>query len=470
MIYYLKHMLQDMDEEQMLSRALISYVRFNHPQTIMHPILTFSLDLLWEKLAKRFFLMDRVLTMFNCIIFILAECILNAPTLMDHPVINKVLAGGRFLVYSVGFCRLLYWHSVQCCRACKDGALTRICGVKIPQYLTRSSDILSLLLMMDLLAMMTVEPMFHCMGKPEEHPEHEGLGLIQYRCEEWTDEMSLLYEIFVILGVFLYVILILEVGSISVKLSEYRVLCLHAIEQVLLCFGVVLLAIFTFSFAISGMTREVHAISNREWDDVGASLSTLIRLAFGAMDLEGIQEVSKESPLLIIVIVLFMMLVYSFFFNLLVSQFCGVYTSLAADIKGHARLARGEIIIETFKAVKLSRWQKFMASLDLDTRVDFEEGDIGLAGGIKDFEPALAHPVAKDQIIRFGGRTDGHLPWPEKNHEDEDNMEKMIQRTIQKSLSKMLGKGGKAGGSNMTGGDTDATSSSHHSSGKNDAD
>lgn len=35
------------------------------------------------------------------------------------------------------------------------------------------------------------------------------------------------------------------------KLSEYRVLCLHAIEQVLLCFGVVLLAIFTFSFAIS---------------------------------------------------------------------------------------------------------------------------------------------------------------------------------------------------------------------------
>ncbi|CAL1127382.1 unnamed protein product [Cladocopium goreaui] len=266
-IYYLKHMLQDMDEEQMLSRALISYVRFNHPQpfgracepswepTIMHPILTFSLDLLWEKLAKRFFLMDRVLTMFNCIIFILAECILNAPTLMDHLVI-KVLAGGRFLVYSVGFCRLLYWHSVQCCRACKDGALTRICGVKIPQYLTRSSDILSLLLMMDLLAMMTVEPMFHCMGKPEEHPEHEGLGLIQYRCEEWTDEMSLLYEIFVILGVFLYVILILEVGSISVKLSEYRVLCLHAIEQVLLCFGVVLLAIFTFSFAISGMTRE----------------------------------------------------------------------------------------------------------------------------------------------------------------------------------------------------------------------
>eukprot|EP00435_Cladocopium_sp_Y103_P013018 s4199_g3.t1 len=80
-------------------------------------------------------------------------------------------------------------------------------------------------------------------------------------------------------------------------------------------------------------------------------------------------------------------------FNL---QFCGVYTSLAADIKGHARLARGEIIIETFKAVKLNRWQKFMNSLHLDQKVDFEQGDIGLAGGIKTYEPALAHPVAKD--------------------------------------------------------------------------
>ncbi|CAK9064050.1 unnamed protein product, partial [Durusdinium trenchii] len=105
-------------------------------------------------------------------------------------------------------------------------------------------------------------------------------------------------------------------------------------------------------------------------------------------------------------------------------QFCGVYTSLAADIKGHARLARGEIIIETFKAVKMTRWTKFMTSLKLDEKVDFEEGDIGLAGGIKTFEPALAHPVAKDQIVRFGGQTDGFLPWPEKMATETDNIER----------------------------------------------
>ena len=49
-IYYLEHLVQDM-ESQMLSRALVSFVKFKHPRTIMHPILTFVLDLLWENLV-----------------------------------------------------------------------------------------------------------------------------------------------------------------------------------------------------------------------------------------------------------------------------------------------------------------------------------------------------------------------------------------------------------------------------------
>lgn len=286
--------------------------------------------------------------------------------------------------------------------------------------------------------MMTVEPMLHCMADSSVE-DNDGGSMVLFRCDAWTDEMSLAYEVFIVLGVFIYVLLMVEVGSVSVKLSEYRVLCLHAIEQVLLCFSLILVTVLAFAFAISGMTREVSNMSSQEWSDVGAALSTLTRLAFGVMDMEPIDHASQDSTLMIIVIVMFLMVASSFFFNLLVSQFCGVYTSLAADIKGHARLARGEIIIETFKAVKLSRWQKFMDSLKLDERVDFEQGDIGLAGGIKDFEPALAHPVAKDQIIRFGGNTDPSLPWPEKLQEDH-TLETTIQRTIQKSLQKMLGK------------------------------
>lgn len=460
-IYYVKHLLQDMDEEQMLSRGLISYVRFNHPQTIMHPILTFTLDLLWEKMAKWYFLKDRLLTVINSIIFVTAQCLMSGIEVAQDPTASLFLAVGRALVYAMGFCRLLYWHVRQIILSFVNKDFAPFSCFWVPRYLTRGSHFLSFILMLNLLAMMTVEPMFHCLADSSDEDSGYG-GAVQFYCDAWTDEMSLAYEIFIVIGVFLYVILIVEVGSISVRLSEYRVLCLHAVEQVLLCFAVITVVILAFAFAISGMPREVSSVSRNEWGDVGAALSTLLRLAFGVMDMAPIQDVAEESSLLVIVIILFLMVSSTFFFNLLVSQFCGVYTSLAEDIKGHARLARGEIIIETFQAVKPSKWQKFMDSLNLEKRVDFEQGDIGLAGGIKDFEPALAHPVAKDQIIRFGGNTDPSLPWPEKMEED-NSIEQTIHRTIQKSLQKMLGKGklGSTMGAGTDGGSSSLSGSKH---------
>ena len=85
--------------------------------------------------------------------------------------------------------------------------------------------------------------------------------------------------------------------------------------------------------------------------------------------------------------------------------------------------------------------------------------------GIKDFEPALAHPVAKDQIIRFGGNTDPSLPWPEKIKEDR-SLENTIHRTIQKSLQKMLGKSKL--GSTFSGTDGSSSLSSGRHSGEDE--
>eukprot|EP00913_Durusdinium_trenchii_P025712 g24128.t2 len=388
-IYYLKHLLQDMDE-----------------------ILAFSLDLLWEKLALRYFLMDRILTIVNCIIFVIAECYMNQPAFLDDPSSRSMVVVGRILVYTLGFLRLLYWHICQIFLAYRFGAVVKIQRLNFPAYLMRGSDILSFLLMMDLLAMNTVEPIMHCIAAQEGHI---------LRCPAWTDEMSLLYEIFVIIAVFLYVILIVEVGSVSIKLSEYRVLCLHAIEQVLLCFGVVLLTILTFAFAISGMTREMmHLTSLTEWADVGTIISTLIRLSFGAMDIEpwwiDSARGRRQSPA---------DRGHHPFHDdglHLLFQSPGLAVLWSLHLAGcrHQR---------TCEAVKLTRWQKFMNALHLDQKVDFEQGDIGLAGGIKTFEPALAHPLmncSNAACVRT------------------------IQKTIQKTLHKYLGSGKKGGNGGMS--------------------
>ena len=50
-IYYCQHLMQDMNEEKTFSRALISFVKYDNPKTIMHPMLIFVLDLLWDQLV-----------------------------------------------------------------------------------------------------------------------------------------------------------------------------------------------------------------------------------------------------------------------------------------------------------------------------------------------------------------------------------------------------------------------------------
>ena len=278
---------------------------------------------------------------------------------------------------------------------------------------------------------MIFEPMIRCLGSEE---------VLAFECSALTADLIFAYETFVVLGIFLYTIMVLEVSSISIEISEYRVLCLHAMKQVMLCIGAIFIAICSFSFAVAAATHEVQNLSKNDWMNFPSTVSTLIQMSVGVMDLEVLHSLGDESSFLLILVVIFMLLVYSFLFNLLVSQLCGVYSSIASDIKGYARLARGHTILDALKDIQEKRWKNFISSLSLEKRVDFEEGDLGLAGGIKTFEAALDHPVSKEQILRFGGQPDPALPWPENRHDQEDSIERTVQKTIQKSLQKMLGK------------------------------
>ncbi|CAL1161537.1 unnamed protein product, partial [Cladocopium goreaui] len=386
-IYYVEHLVKDMDETKTFSRALISFIKYNNPKTIMHPILVFVLEVLWVNLAKRSFFLDRVLTMVSFVVFLLATCFLTQPALQENPTAETSLAVARILVYSLGFVRLLYWHTSEIFRSYRQKDTEKAFALRLPRYLVAGGpELFSFFLMLNMIAMMAVEPLFHCLGMK---------GTISYTCEAWTDAMSLAYEMLVVLGIFLYAIIVADIANISIQLCEFKVLCSHAFKQVVLCLGAVTCVLTIFAFAISSMTREATLLTSKEFAGMGCTMTSLVQLAVGIMDMEKIGSISGESPYFLVVLVAYMLVVYSFFFNLLVSQFCGIYTALAADIQGYAMLARGEVILDTLKAIPMKRWQHFITSLRLDQRVDFEEGDIGLPGGIKTWEPSLAHPTTQ---------------------------------------------------------------------------
>eukprot|EP00435_Cladocopium_sp_Y103_P060572 s983_g22.t1 len=434
-IYYLEHLMKDMDESEKLSRALTSFVKFKHPGIITHPILTFTLDLLWQRLVMGYFLSGQLMTVFNFIIFILANCYLNNPS-KETPVTTKLLLVARLWVYIFGMGRRLWWHALQMYKAFANNDVRRCrkflgpigVGFIIPKYLGHGTEMTGLLLTADMLGMLALEPMIHCISAEE---------ILQFHCEAWTEPMSFAYGVLLVLGIFLYLVLVLELGHVSIELSQYRVLCMRAAKQILLCLGVVSVVIISFTLAITALIYTVPQPGSRdddhdphhewahEWSDMGTICNTLLQMTLGVMDLSEIHGMADDNPFLFVIVAIFMLLVYTFFFNLLVSQFCGVQASLASDVTGYARLARGDIIVGVLKEVNMARWQSFISSLELEKRIDFEVGDLGLAGGIKTEEPALDHPVTTDPIRRFGGQTDPSLPWPEKLTK-ENGMERFI--------------------------------------------
>merc|ERR1719453_1468342 len=123
--------------------------------------------------------------------------------------------------------------------------------------------------------------------------------------------------------------------------------------------------------------------------------------------------------------------------------------------------------------VSKKKWLRFMESLRLDKNLEFNEGDIGVAGGLQILEPARLNPTTKDQISRFGGSTSPSIQWPAEDEEGDENdrfdrIEALLGRML-KALSSHGGGGkGKKGGGGGTGTGTSGSGSNNEGGGGDD--
>merc|ERR1719482_2082130 len=146
-----------------------------------------------------------------------------------------------------------------------------------------------------------------------------------------------------------------------------------------------------------------------------------------------------------ILVVLIMCLI--FLLNLLAAQLSCAYQAIYDDMVGYARLNRMKIICETIATVKPARWKTFVQSLRFHKKLEFNEGDIGLPGGIATQEASSLNPLTIDMIFRFGGNTNPANPWPDEGDDAADRFE-MIEKMCAKALQKGgRGDGGEGGGS-----------------------
>jgi len=114
-----------------------------------------------------------------------------------------------------------------------------------------------------------------------------------------------------------------------------------------------------------------------------------------------------------------------------------------ADMTGFARLNRASVVVSVMAEARQARWASFLRTLNFGERLEFNEGDVGPAGGVQIQEPANEHTVTQDSILRYGGPTAPTVPWPEDDRNAEvstddklQHMENRLER-MEKLLTKL---------------------------------
>merc|ERR1719482_2301711 len=213
------------------------------------------------------------------------------------------------------------------------------------------------------------------------------------------------------------------------------------------------------------LTMLSSALSCLEQDDeafesIPKGFMSLWEMMLGMFSTDHYKSLHDE-PVVLCGVYFFLVVSCVFLINLLIAQLCCSYDAVYVDMVGYARLQRSRIIVETMPAVSAKRWALFKEGLGFENRIEFNEGDVGVAGGIQVLEVANANPTTTDTIKRVGGTTSPLALWPEEEGDAEDDKFGKLETLIKKAMDTMTAakttnkkkKGGMASSSGVSGGD-----------------
>jgi len=478
--YYIKHLVVDSDWG--FAKAIEWFTEFGDPKIVCHPILSLVTDMVWGRVAYRTFLYGKAWFLFTLIIFICSQAILNhlktyddeassgsgsgtrrlAPSdvsaeefthTTDLPLeIRCAIFACRCFIYTCSMGQWIAFHAKSSFRDYKKGSLVRIGRLRIPEYLCVWQGCAGLFLTMFLILMLCMEPILHCL-------EHNDGFLFTEHCFE-GENLLFPYSIMSTGAMLLYFVLLSDLSVFSTRVSAYALVCNRVIPELLLFLLGLAFIVLAFSCAVSALEQD-------DPDFAGLPLSALQLFKITLGMFSGLHyDMLMDYPALMGAIFMYVTTTVIFMLNLLIAQLNCAYQSTYLDMVGYARLNRGKIVVETMPGVSKRRWESVVQSLNLDQRVEFGEGDIGLSGGIQVWEPASMNVTTVDTIRRFGGSTSPAAQWPEEeNAGDEEDGFDRIERLLEKSTKRMTSskegkKGSSQGGSSMGQGSSDHKSSS----------
>eukprot|EP00931_Biecheleriopsis_adriatica_P044428 TRINITY_DN2541_c0_g1_i2.p1 TRINITY_DN2541_c0_g1~~TRINITY_DN2541_c0_g1_i2.p1 ORF type:complete len:578 (-),score=129.09 TRINITY_DN2541_c0_g1_i2:275-1930(-) len=450
--YYVKHLVQD--AEGNFNQALEWLVEGKDPKIICHPVVVLFSDLIWNRLASRFFFLGRCYFLFMLCIFITSQSILqHLESGVDSDEVRIATFILRIIIYLGSMGQLFVEQVKKLMADCKEKSFVKFGPVSCPSYLTNVQNFGALCLLIGLIVLCTQEPIFWCASTM-------GDKLFTQACDDAKDRLDA-YSTISMICMLLYWVLLIDLSIFSMRISAFVLVIGKVASELGLFLGALAFLVITFASAVSALNH-----SQKDFKGIPKGALSLLEVALGMFPTEHFEEIQKEASVLAAV-TLYIIIAIIFLLNLLVAQLNGAYQMVFEDMVGYARLNRGNIVISTIQGISNKRWSRFLVTLKLDDRLEFNEGDIGLPGGIQVTEPSNANPTTVDMIRRFGGSTSPAMPWPEEeglgNDEDDkfERLEKVILRVTKKmgggddsqkkggssSMGQSSGSGGGGGGS-----------------------
>jgi len=412
--YYLQNLLIQRDGQP--AQALEWIAQAEDPVIVCHPVVVLLTNLVWRHVVYISFLTGKSWLFFTLLVFIASQ---SSIELRRFPV---VVFSCRAFVYLASMTQLIYSHVARSYVALRDKDTSMFLCLSVPNYLSDWQESASMALCFSLLFMFALEPAFMCVRDP-------AAEAFSSECDSARGIMFM-YSAFSTAAMFLYYVLLVDMSVFSNRISAYLLVCGQLAGEVGL-FMCALFAVFlVLASAVSVLSHDLPAFGS-----IPIGFLTLTEIFSG---IAGPTELDIDQREWAVLCVVFGSVLLStiFLLNLLVAQLTCAYDSILKDMVGIARLGRMKIIVEMLPKVPKRRWDRFVTSLRLGDRLEFNEGDVGLSGGVQVLEPVGNHLVSMDYIRRFGGTTESSAQWPKEPDSEGDDeerferMEKVVRKTM----------------------------------------
>lgn len=427
--FYIKHLVVNNDGG--VGDCLTSIAKSRDPTVMCDPAVNLTSEILWNGIVQQELVLSKLWLFVSITVFMLCQTVLPRiyyASVEQHKAAWMAIFMLRMIIYLFTMLRLTF-QSVKDILVCiRKAKFSRIVYVPVPSCFLDPGKLNQMVLSVLLILMAIWEPMFYCLSDP---------GWPMEVCPK-SQDLVFTYSVFGMCSMALHYLLFLDLAVMSTGLCAFVLVCAEVSAQLIYFIIALAFALMTFACMITVLSH-----TYLDWSQLPETLTGLY-----AVTIQLFQDDYRDfaaDPILMIVLFMFLAVVRILLMNVLIAQLNCSYVFIYDNVVGYARLKRADVIVKILSTYSPKKWKVFVDGLGFDLPLEFNEGDVGMSGGVQIEELASEHLVSYDRILRYGGTCAVDAPWPDEAQNDArahgavENDDEKVKR-LESQLRRMLKK------------------------------